>query len=286
MPVYNAGKYIFESINSVLKQSFGDLEFIIVDDGSTDQTIDIINCFSDDRIKLIKKDHDYIASLNLGIRSSTGKYIARMDADDIMMPDKIEIQYNYMEANPEIDVCGTFVYFYAGNQLREYTYFEKHDDIILSMILKCSICHPSVMMRRSSLEEKADINCLYDSEYIYAEDYKLWIELIKKGFVFSILPEFLLKYRISADQVTCTKNEKMKQKASLVQMDYLYYMASQFIDENPDYFEIIDKFIDLFNKKEISFMNLRHVITGILRNHKIGSEKVEDSSPSTPTCYH
>lgn len=273
MPVYNAEKYISEAIDSVLKQTYKNFEFIIVDDGSSDQSLEIIHSFTDERIKLIQKEHDYINSLNTAISYSIGKYIARMDADDVMMPNKIEIQYSYMENHPEIDVCGTFVYFWHKYGMHEYTYPEKHNDIALSMILKNSICHPSVLLRRKSLEKSVNLNCLYNQKYIYAEDYRLWCNLIMEGLKFSILPEFLLKYRISGNQVTKTKKYHMKQSATLVQVDYLYFMASKFLEENPEYFEIIDKYIELFNKKKLDFMSLQHIITGILRRENSISNK-------------
>lgn len=116
MPAYNASKYVAEAIESVLKQSFEDWELIIVDDGSTDNTVDIIRSYTDSRIRLICNEHDFIGSLNLGLQEATGKYIARMDADDIMHPDRLKIQYNIMEEESEITVCGSWVKIFSENR--------------------------------------------------------------------------------------------------------------------------------------------------------------------------
>ena len=101
LPVYNGSEYIGECINSILHQTFKDFELLIVDDGSTDDTCAVIEGFDDPRIKVVRNRHDYIGSLNLMLSSADGKYIARIDADDIMMPDRLEYQYAFMEAHPE-----------------------------------------------------------------------------------------------------------------------------------------------------------------------------------------
>lgn len=109
MPTYNAEKYVEEAIKSVLNQTFDDFEFIIVDDGSMDNTVPIIRSFNDKRIKLIENKHDFIDSLNLGIENASSKYLARMDADDIMFNERLAIQYSIMEEESEITVCSSWM---------------------------------------------------------------------------------------------------------------------------------------------------------------------------------
>lgn len=106
MPVYNGAKHLRECLDSILSQTFGDFELLIVDDGSTDNTCEIIESYNDARICLIRNKHDYIASCNLLLSEARGKYIARMDADDIMMPDRLAYQYEYMESHPDVSVTG------------------------------------------------------------------------------------------------------------------------------------------------------------------------------------
>ena len=115
MPTYNASKYVSEAIESTLKQSFFDFEFIIVDDGSTDNTREIIRSYDDNRIKLVENEHNFIGSLNKGLELAGGKYIARMDADDIMHIDRLKIQYSIMEAKPEIDICSAWMAPFGDN---------------------------------------------------------------------------------------------------------------------------------------------------------------------------
>ena len=114
-PTYNTERYIREAIDSILCQSFTDFECIVVDDGSTDNTRDIIRSFDDRRIVLIENKHDFIGSLNLGLDTARGRYIARMDADDIMHPDRLKIQHTIMETEPSITVCSTWMRQFGEN---------------------------------------------------------------------------------------------------------------------------------------------------------------------------
>jgi glycosyltransferase involved in cell wall biosynthesis len=104
--MYNASRYLRECIDSVLGQTFHDFEFLIVDDGSTDDSVEIVESYADPRIRLIRREHDYIASLNCLIDEARGEYIARMDADDVMLPHRLQQQFDYMESHPDIDVLG------------------------------------------------------------------------------------------------------------------------------------------------------------------------------------
>lgn len=106
IPMYNAARFIKDCIDSVLSQSFQDFELLIVDDGSTDNSCAIVNSVRDNRIRLIRNQHDYVGSLNMLLDEAKGKYIARMDADDVMYPNRLSIQYEYMENHPDIDVIG------------------------------------------------------------------------------------------------------------------------------------------------------------------------------------
>lgn len=107
MPMYNASKYLRECIDSVLAQTFKDFEFLIVDDGSDDDSVEIVKSYHDDRIRLIENTHDYIGSLNMLLDEARGKYIARMDADDVMMPERLQVQLEYMESHENIDILAT-----------------------------------------------------------------------------------------------------------------------------------------------------------------------------------
>ena len=108
MPVRNGEKYIKESIDSILKQTFTDFELLIMDDGSTDRTVERIERYTDERIRLIRRKHNFIRNLNEGLELALGAYIARMDADDISMPERFVKQIAFMNSHPDIDCLGTW----------------------------------------------------------------------------------------------------------------------------------------------------------------------------------
>ncbi|HSZ71252.1 MAG TPA: glycosyltransferase family 2 protein, partial [Cytophagaceae bacterium] len=118
MPVYNAEKYVYEAIDSVLKQSFGDFEFLIYNDCSTDASRAIILSFKDSRIRLVDSPFNtgYVKHLNDGLLAARGEYIARMDADDISLPDRFKKQIDYLEQHKEVAVCGSFIEFIGSKQ--------------------------------------------------------------------------------------------------------------------------------------------------------------------------
>ncbi|MEN5231838.1 glycosyltransferase [Sphingobacterium faecium] len=206
MTSYNEERHIQECIISILGQSFENFELIIVDDGSTDRTINKIESFKDKRIKLYANSHNYIESLNLATSLSKGKYLAKMDADDIMMPDRLLIQYNYLEFNNTIDILAGGMQFF-GTINTEYIPIVKEKDITKNNFSQDNIiAHPTVMIRKSSVQNL--IPNLYDEEFKYAEDYKLWLELLDIGLKFDIIPDILIKYRTSNKQTSFVKKEE------------------------------------------------------------------------------
>jgi hypothetical protein len=152
MPVYNVPvEYLKESIESILNQTFEDFELLIIDDGSTEtEGIDFIKTYQDPRISLIHNHHNFIDSLNKGILESKGKYIARMDADDIMLTQRLQVQYDFMEANPNIDICGSWIEVF-GNKTNIIKTYTEHKQIVALMLLANSMAHPAVILRRSSV---------------------------------------------------------------------------------------------------------------------------------------
>lgn len=216
MPVYNAENYLKTAIESVLSQSFGDFEFLIVDDGSTDGSRSIIDSFSDVRIKLICRSHDYIKTLNEGLRSAIGKYIVRMDADDIMLPARLEAQYSFMESHSEVDICGSYIRLF-GDWNEEITWYPKvHNDITNLLLLKCPLANSSTCIRKSFLDEN---EIRYSGEYIYCEDYKFWVDAFKAGGIFANIPQILLLYRCHSDQVSSVHHTTQFDKSVLLKQE-------------------------------------------------------------------
>lgn len=204
MPCLNVSPFIEECVESVLSQSFEDFELVIVDDGSTDDTVERIRRFADPRIRLFRNEHNYIESLNLAVRKSQGKYIAKMDADDVMVQDRLLIQYNYMEHHPEVDLLGGGMEL-IGNAKGHYIPRVSEIPIVKEELLTWNvISHPTVMIRKTSLDR---LPHLYEPDYVYAEDYKLWLSMLTHGLCLDNLPDIFCKYRISPIQVSITKRE-------------------------------------------------------------------------------
>jgi glycosyltransferase involved in cell wall biosynthesis len=198
MPVYNCELYVREAIDSILNQTFTDFEFLIIDDASTDTTVEIIRSYNDFRIQLIVKplNTGYTNSLNQGLKLAKGKYIARMDGDDISYPERFAKQITYLDANTEVVLCATGYKIIGIDS--ELSFPENHDTIKLALLKGNCISHPSVMMRKETLDEHL---LIYDSTKEPAEDYALWIRLLFVGKL-HILPEVLLEYRMYANQVS------------------------------------------------------------------------------------
>lgn len=193
MPVYNAEAYLREAIDSVLAQTYEDIELIIVDDGSTDGTEFIVRSYNDDRIIYHKVEHNGISeALNYGIRESRGKYIARMDGDDIMFPDRIEYQVNFMEEHKEVDVLGGG-YEMIGETGGKSIIFGNNGFVSISDMKNGNVvAHPTVMMRKSSMLR---LPFLYEKLYDGVEDYKMWYTAITHGLKVFNDPKVVLYYR-------------------------------------------------------------------------------------------
>lgn len=173
MSAYNAGKFIGESIESILAQTFKNFEFIIIDDGSTDDTKNIVNSYQDDRIKFFKNNTNLglSESLNKGIRHARGKYIARMDADDISSSDRFYVQYAYMQQNPQVDIAGSYTTIL--NSRHKLTPPINDIDIKSEMLFNNALSHPSVIAKANILK-----NHKYSKYFVVAQDYELWCRLI------------------------------------------------------------------------------------------------------------
>jgi glycosyltransferase involved in cell wall biosynthesis len=199
MPVYNGRKHLFEAIESVLTQTYSDFEFIIVNDGSTDDSESIILSFDDSRIKYIKQKNQGVGgALISGCNAAQGKYIARMDADDICIKDRFYVQKIFLDRNPSYVLVGSAVLFIdeKGNILsRSFPYTSNY--ILHKLVINNSpITHPSVMMRKDALNLVGGYQDLEPLEDVY-----LWLKLSKIGKLEN-LKRPLLKNRIVPDSVS------------------------------------------------------------------------------------
>lgn len=199
LSVYNSGFYLREAINSILTQTFTDFEFLIVDDGSTDDSLEIIRSYSDKRIILIQNKNNLglATSLNKAIRLAKGKYIARMDADDIAMPFRLYKQVMFMEKNIHLDLSGSWVKVFGAVKNVVWRYPALNDEIKAQIIFNSAFAHPSVIYRRDIFLKKG---LLYDESVKRGQDYELWSRVIKSCKVGNI-QEVLLLYRIHYKQI-------------------------------------------------------------------------------------
>lgn len=212
MPVYNSQKYLGRAIESVLKQTYADFEFIIIDDGSTDQSAQIINSFKDHRIKYIKhpQNKGIVRSLNRGIKIARGEYIIRMDADDISRKSRFKTQISYMDSHPEICLCASWINVFGDGKNYIWKTPQTHAEIMARSLFETPVAHPSVIIRRSTLTA----NQLYfDEDFRYAEDYELWFRLGGYGKL-ATYPKVLVDYRVHPSQ-TASKKSTPQQANSL-----------------------------------------------------------------------
>lgn len=208
MSVYNGERFLKEAIDSILNQTFTDFEFLIINDGSTDRSVEIIESYEDPRIRLInnEKNLKLIASLNKGISLARGKYIARMDCDDVSMPDRLEKEVNFLENSLDYGLVGTYYTVIDGEGKDQYnvSYPSSNELIKLFLSLNCPLAHGSIMGRTELFKQN-----LYGSEESYAvEDYELWTRMSKVTKIHNI-PEYLFKYRVYGESFSDTKTQLM-----------------------------------------------------------------------------
>ncbi len=210
MPVYNGSDFLEESIKSILDQSFVDFEFLILDDASTDGSVDMIRGYSDPRIRLIENNENMgqVATMNRGIGLADGEFIARMDQDDISLPERLEKQMSFMAANPDVSVCGTWAETF-GSDSQIWKYPLTHEEITCWLLFGSGLVHPSVVIRREAVTEAADI---YDEGFSKAEDYYLWVKLSRKV-RFANIGEVLIRYRVQEESLL-GEHKKIQREAA------------------------------------------------------------------------
>ncbi len=222
MPVYNTKEdYLREAIESILNQTYRDFEFIILNDGSTNNDVkDVILSYKDKRIKYVenKTNLGLVETLNKGIALAIGTYIARMDSDDISLPERFEKQMIYFENNPEVSlVSANAVNFPCKSKMVQYP---EHVDF-LTILKGCWIVHPLVMFRKADFE-KYDLK--YDLNYAHAEDYELWSRATKY-LKFANLKDILLKYRVHSESISNSKHKQQIRVTKKVRKNMFEFLA-------------------------------------------------------------
>lgn len=253
MSVYNEEKFVSESIESILNQTYGNFEFIIIDDGSTDNTINIIEKYKnkDKRIKLIKKNKKkkysrFTANLNEGIDIAKGKYIARMDGDDVSFRTRLEKQVKYLEKNSKIYLVGTgrFLINEFGNIIGVRFGFVGSKKLEKKTPFCNYTCHSTIMFRKDDFR--------YRDKFICAQDYDFYLRLISNGKKFNNLFVPLAKQRFTAKSVSVTKSS-IQNKFSKNAVDFFNQRKNNGFDA---YKEMnVNKIMNLNLEKEVSALD-------------------------------
>ena len=194
MPVYNAAPFVAAAITSILEQTFTDFELIIVNDGSTDGSSAVISAFLDPRIRTITQVNQGIsAALNTGLALARGEFIARQDADDLSLPERLEKQVAYLRAHPDVGLLGTWATIIdkEGVQLDTLEHATDDDGIRFALLFDTPFVHASAMFRKSLINEIGG----YDPDTAIFEDHNLWSRMIQSTRGANI-PEHLMKYRL------------------------------------------------------------------------------------------
>ena len=226
LSVWNGENYLAEAIRSVLGQTFGDFELIIVDDGSSDGTGSILDRFQreDRRVRLFRQPHaGLVAALNHGMHFGTGEYIARMDADDICAPERFEVQVHYLDRHQDVGVCGTWIETFDSGRSEVIRYPCDDGTIRSRLVFESALAHPSVMLRRAVIERHG-LN--YDAKALHAEDYDFWVRAAPFT-RFANIPAALVRYRVHLQQVGRRHEEKQEISARAIQVAQLNGLGIQ-----------------------------------------------------------
>ncbi|GHV93178.1 hypothetical protein AGMMS50268_36810 [Spirochaetia bacterium] len=194
-------EYIAKSIQSILDQTIDDFELLLIDDSTKPDTVETINTLTqgDSRIKLIRSSErmGFVQALNIGLKQAQGKYIARMDGDDISLPNRFELQLAYLESHPDVHVIGGSINIIneKGEIISCRRFPTTSIKVKLFSIFRSPVSHPTVMMRKSIIEK----GIYYDENFKKAEDLELWLRLIKYGYNITNIPDIIVSSRVIGD---------------------------------------------------------------------------------------
>ncbi len=252
MPVYNRERYVGEAIESILSQTFTNFELIIVDDGSTDNSLNIINSFSDKRIRVYQNDQNSGIGYtrNRLLELSKGQYLAVLDSDDVAFPNRLEEQVSFLDANEDYGLVGSWAELIDENSrpLKKYYRYKENEEIYSILFFHNFFAHSSVMMRSKIIPFLK-----YNSEYTPAEDYELFIRIAEKSKVCN-LQKPLVKYRIHDMNISDeNKNKEILNRQRRILKEQLQklevYVSEQELDS---LFKISRRFAVSFEELKIA----------------------------------
>lgn len=273
LPTFNAEKYLEKTILSIINQNYKNFELIIIDNESKDNTINIINKFKKKlSLKIInKKTKNLAEALNLGLEASNGKYIARIDADDLIRKNRLIKQVEFLENNMDYNIVGTNALRFKNNSFFIKPFIIDYDDVFMkiSMIFNSPFIHPSVMIRKKFILEN---NISYNIEYYECEDYELWFNILKKT-KFKNLKYFGIYYRVHKQSASFKKRDKLNYFFNITNKKYLINLN---INLSEHQFRILRKISLLDINKQDNFDNLNSCYLIILKKIETALSKKYD----------
>lgn len=218
MPVYNTAPFLREAMDSMLSQTFSDFELIVLNDCSPDNAEEILDTYNDPRIVRYRGEKNVGLSnvLNIGIELARGKYIARMDSDDISLPNRLQVQVDYLEAHPEIDLVSVGMQLFGDNDeiwIRDQDF----EEMKIRALFRSPVLHASSVWRKESFEKQG---LRFRQEMVPCEDYDLWTRALVSGLKFANLSEVLYRYRIHGTQASM-QTDVIDEKNREVQKNYI-----------------------------------------------------------------
>lgn len=223
MPVYNREQFVVEAILSIILQTYADFELLVIDDCSTDKTLENVLSIDDKRIKVLKlSSHMNVPEIrNYGIKHSKGNYIAWMDSDDIALPSRLQKQIDYLDSHPDVDILSCHYQLFGGST-QQYFLPENNLEIKYTLMFNSCFANPALMFRRNYLERTG---LAYDTKFYLCEDYKFYVDAIQTA-VFANIPEILLRYRVGHSNITGNSfndSEQLVQRKQL--LDEIHHVA-------------------------------------------------------------
>lgn len=258
MPVYNNGAYVAEAIESMLGQTFDDFELIVLDDCSTDHSQSVIESYTDNRIIYHRNEKNIglANNLNVGLNLARGEFIARMDGDDISLPERLQIQIDFLENHPDIDLCSCGVEKF-GKETDVWMRETDPEQVKITMMFYSPVLHASSVWRREIFEKH---NLRYRQDAFPAEDYDLWARAVFHCKLVNI-PQVLYKYRIHGIQVTKT-DDRVEARDRQIRLEYLRRVLPSLEEK-----EAIE-FIELPKSKNRDIYKLRNIYKRIVEENK------------------
>lgn len=233
MPVYNTAPYLKEAMDSILSQTFKDFELIVLNDCSPDNADEILDMYNDPRIVRYKGERNMGLSnvLNAGMDMARGKYIARMDSDDISLTNRLEVQVKYMEKHPDIDLCSCGMKMFGA---KDDVWIRDADPekVKVTALFFSPVLHASSIWKKESFDK---YGLRFRQEMVPAEDYDMWCRALSKGLKLVNLPNVLYRYRIHPSQAT-TQTEKSRLKCREIQQEYMKDVLPTLSNKNREAF--------------------------------------------------